>query len=479
MIEVNVVILLFTNKSVIAERDSSNINGLKNDQLEELNHIYLFSTLIQKFLSAILIAETIQLKCQKNYLKDQTMKIKPLIAALTLVAPLYATAAEFTLTDTATNTYVENWEITNQKLGFGNIPFSIEKVRLHGGKQEGVDIIVIKNGELEVTLVPTRGMGIFDVKKDGKRVLGWDSPVKEIVNPAYIDLESRNGLGWLDGFNEMMVRCGYEWTGHPGVDENGQLLSLHGRAQNTPSSTIKVIIDDEAPHTITVEGQVSERTFKKAELATKTSFSITPGENSFSLNDTLTNKSDYDDEYQIIYHSNFGSPILEKGAKVYAAASEISPFNSYADKGLKDWQTYLGPTKGYDEMVYNLKPVADKSGNTLAVLHNKAGNLGVSMQYNTNQLPVLTIWKNTDTVQQGYVTGIEPGTSYAYNTKFQRPLGLVPTIHAGESKHFDLTYTVLSSSAEVNSAVKDVNKLLNGKKVQQVHEPIVDLSKVQ
>jgi hypothetical protein len=101
------------------------------------------------------------------------------------------------------------------------------------------------------------------------------------------------------------------------------------------------------------------------------------------------------------------------------------------------------------------------------------------MQYNTSQLPVLTIWKNTDTLQQGYVTGIEPGTSYAYNTKFQRPLGLVPTIHAGESKHFDLTYTVLSSSAEVDSAVKDVNKLLNGKKVQQVHESIVDLSKVQ
>ncbi|MBF4338397.1 DUF4432 family protein, partial [Vibrio anguillarum] len=91
---------------------------------------------------------------------------------------------------------------------------------LHGGKQEGVELIVINNGELEVTLVPTRGMGIFNVKKDGKRILGWDSPVKEIVNPAYIDLESRNGLGWLDGFNEMMVRCGYEWTGHPGLDDN-------------------------------------------------------------------------------------------------------------------------------------------------------------------------------------------------------------------------------------------------------------------
>lgn len=407
------------------------------------------------------------------------MKLKPLIAALTFITPLYVSAAEFTLTDIATNTYIENWDITNQKLGFENTQFSIEKLRLHGGKQEGVDLIVINNGELEVTLVPTRGMGIFNVKKDGKRILGWDSPVKEIVNPIYIDLESRNGLGWLDGFNEMMVRCGYEWTGHPGLDDNGQLLSLHGRAQNTPSSTIKVIIDDKAPHKITIEGTVSERTFKKAELVTKTSFSITPGENRFTVNDTLTNNADYDDEYQIIYHSNFGRPILEQGSKVYAAASEISPFNSYAEKGLEDWQTYLGPTKGFDEMVYNLKPLADQNGNTLAVLHNKAGNLGVSMQYNTNQLPVLTIWKNTDTLQQGYVTGIEPGTSYAYNTKYQRPLGLVPTIDSGESKNFDITYTVLSSSKEVNRAVNDVSKLLDGKKIQQVKEPIVDLSQVK
>lgn len=407
------------------------------------------------------------------------MKLKPLVTALTLLSPFCVSAAEFTLADAATNTYVESWKMTNQQLGFDSkTPFSIEKIRLHGGKQEGVDVIVINNGELEITLVPTRGMGIFDVKKDGKRVLGWDSPVKEIVNPVFIDLESRNGLGWLDGFNEMMVRCGYEWTGHPGVDDNGQLLSLHGRAQNTPSSFIKVIVDDKAPHTITIKGEVSERTFKKAGLVTETSFSITPGENSFSVNDVLTNKADYEDEYQIIYHSNFGRPILEEGAKVYAAASEISPFNSYAEKGLADWQTYLAPTKGYDEMVYNLKPIADSKGKTLAVLHNKAGNLGVEMQYDVAQLPVLTIWKNTDTLQQGYVTGIEPGTSYAYNTKYQRPLGLVPTIQPGESKHFDLTYTVLPSAKEVNNAVKAVDSLLKGKDVKQVKEPIVDLSKV-
>lgn len=411
------------------------------------------------------------------------MKMKPLLTALALVSPFfasYASSAEFVLTDAATNTYVDSWNVSSDSLGMkSGAKFTVEKKRLHGGKQEGVDVIIINNGEIEVTLVPTRGMGVFDVKKDGKRVLGWDSPVKEIVNPVYVDLESRNGLGWLDGFNETMVRCGYEWTGHPGVDDNGQLLSLHGRAQNTPASTVKVIIDDKAPHKITIQGEISERTFKKAELVTLTSFSIVPGSDSYSISDTLTNKADYDDEYQIIYHSNYGRPILEQGAKVYAAASEISPFNDYAKKGLKDWQTYLGPTKGYDEMVYNLKPIADKEGNTLAVLHNKAGNLGVSMAYNVKQLPVLTVWKNTDTLQQGYVTGIEPGTSYAYNTKYQRPLGLVPTIKAGESKHFDLTYTVLANKSAVNNAVDKVEELLNHKPVKQVEQPIVDLTKVE
>lgn len=409
------------------------------------------------------------------------MKLKTLfISTLLGLGSMAANSAEFILTDAAAGTDVGNWKVSSKSLGFTDgSAFSVEKRQLHGGKQAGVDIIVIDNGQMTVTLIPTRGMGIFDVKMDGKRILGWDSPVKEIVNPAFIELESRNGLGWLDGFNEMMVRCGYEWTGHPGVDDNGQLLSLHGRVQNTPASTVKVIIDDTPPHKITVQGEVSERTFKMAELVTLTEFAVVPGTTTFAVHDKLTNKADYDNEYQIIYHSNFGTPILEKGAKFTAAASEVSPFNDYAKKGLKEWQDYQGPTKGYDEMVFNFKPLADAQGNTLAVLNNAAGNQGVAVGYNIKQLPVLTMWKNTDTKQQGYVTGIEPGTSYAYNTKFQRPLGLVPTIKAGETKAFDVTYTILTSKSDVKSALDKVAAIQKGKAVKQVMKPIVDLTKVK
>ncbi|MGN5060824.1 DUF4432 family protein [Aeromonas caviae] len=39
---------------------------------------------------------------------------------------------------------------------------------------------------MKITLSPTRGMGIKEVSAADLR-LGWDSPVKEVVNPAFID----------------------------------------------------------------------------------------------------------------------------------------------------------------------------------------------------------------------------------------------------------------------------------------------------
>jgi hypothetical protein len=97
--------------------------------------------------------------------------------------------------------------------------------------------------------------------------------------------------------------------------------------------------------------------------------------------------------------------------------------------------------------------------------------------YNIKQLPVLTLWKNTDTKQQGYVTGIEPGTSYAYNTKYQRPLGLVPKLQPGQSQRFDLSYTLLRNKADTEQALAQVAKIQGKAPVKLVNKPLVDLNK--
>ena len=227
------------------------------------------------------------------------------------------------------DTPARNWQVTSDELGIKTAkPFSVSMRSLHGGREEGVSLIVIDNGTMKMTVVPNRGMNVLEAVAGDVR-LGWDSPVDEVVNPAFIELNARGGLGWLEGFNELVTRCGYEWVGHPGED-NGELLTLHGRAANIPASRVVLEIDEKPPYAIRLRGELQEKAFKKVDFAIMTELSTEPGRSGFSLHDTLTNQGDYAKEYQALYHSNFGMPLLEAGARFVAPVKQVSPFNAKA-----------------------------------------------------------------------------------------------------------------------------------------------------
>ena len=158
------------------------------------------------------------------------------------------------LTSVAQNLRVDHWRVSGLA---SDQPWSVEKRTLHGGRQEGVDIIEVDNGRLKFTVVPTRGMSIgsleaADAGGGGRQSFGWASPVREYPHPAHVDLQDFGGLGWLTGFNEWCVRCGVAFAGHPAEEAGGHLLTLHGRIGNIPASEVEVVVDAEAPHRIRV-----------------------------------------------------------------------------------------------------------------------------------------------------------------------------------------------------------------------------------
>lgn len=387
-----------------------------------------------------------------------------------LLLGISARAREFVLSDAASGTRLENWSVTSADLGFKTAtPFTIRKRVLHGGRQEGVELIEVDNGRLHFSVIPTRGMNLYRVAS-GDVTLGWNSPVKEIVNPAFIELESRGGLGWLDGFNEFLVRCGVEWAGHPGMD-NGKLLSLHGRMGNIPASKVVVVIDDQPPHRIRVRGLVVEQTFKFADYEMWTEVSTEPGSAAFRIDDTLTNRSDYEREFQIIYHGNFGPPLLEQGSRFVAAAKQVTPFDDYAAKDIDQWTVYRGPTKNFGEHVFNLVPFARTNGSTTVMLQNAAANRGVRIDYDVKALPHFTLWKNTDTMKEGYATGLEPGTGYPYDRAVERAHGRVPKLAPGASRPFGLEYTILFDAAAVSTCEKDIAGIQGDQKTAVDRQP--------
>jgi galactose mutarotase-like enzyme len=383
------------------------------------------------------------------------------------VSSVRADSFRQTLSSVTSGTHVETWKTTSTEVTPScKSPWWISKTTLHGGRQEGVEIITINNGRLEIVVCPTRGMGILKVSM-GDLVLKWDSPVKDVVNPQFVNLNSRGGLGWLEGFNEFMCRCGLESNGHPGTDtfinnvgdEAEMELTLHGKIANLPAQEVEVSVDQTEPYAIHLKARVDEKLLFGPKLELHTELVVIPGATTFQLIDEVRNVGAQDQEFQILYHANFGSPLLEEGAQVVAPVKKVTPFNDRAAEGLDNWSTYDGPTTGFVEQVYLLELKGDDSNQTTALLHNKAGDKAASISWSLDELPYLTVWKNTGAAADGYVTGIEPGTNYPNNRSVERRAGRVPVLKPGASHSMTLKFGLHNGRKAVEAAIDSVGAI--------------------
>ncbi|MBL9139835.1 MAG: aldose 1-epimerase family protein [Verrucomicrobiales bacterium] len=402
------------------------------------------------------------------------------LATLLMLPTLASSAAEpfrQIITSATRGVRTEQWTLTHRDLGTPT-PWSIRKLTLHGGRQEGVEVVVVDNGVLTFTVVPTRGMGILEATAGDVR-LGWESPVREVVHPQYINLEQRGGLGWLEGFNEWMVRCGLEWAGHPGKDEfvnnvgakSEMQLTLHGRIANIPASEVEVVVDAAPPHRLRIRGRVDERMFYGPKLELWTEVSTDPGSTVFRIEDSLTNHGAHEQEFQMIYHCNFGAPLLDAGSRVAGAFRRVTPFNAHAAKDVERFTEYGGPTTGFVEQVYCIEPAADSTGRSLVMIQNARADRGVAMTFSVEALPYFTLWKNLAATQEGYVTGLEPGTSYPYNRRVERLGGRVPRLAAGATRKLGIDVSVLLSREDLLRAANEIKRIQGGREVQIDKQP--------
>jgi hypothetical protein len=290
-----------------------------------------------------------------------------------------------------------------------------------------------------------------------------------------MNLEARGGLGWLEGFNEWMARCGLEWAGHPGQDrfvnnlgEQAEMsLTLHGKVANIPASEVEVIVEREPRPRIRVRGRVDERAFYGPKLELWTEVWTEPGSSTFQIEDTLTNRGAYDQEFQVLYHVNYGPPLLGAGSRFAAPVRRVTPFNAHAAKDVATYSEYSGPAKGFIEQVYNLHPYADSAGRSLLMLRNGAGDRAVSMGFTVADLPYVTLWKNLTALEEGYVTGLEPGTGFPYTRRLEREAGRVPSLKPGETRRFAIDFG-LHTTTEAVRAVDDRIKRIQADRPTQI-----------
>ncbi|QEH39203.1 hypothetical protein OJF2_78170 [Aquisphaera giovannonii] len=346
-------------------------------------------------------------------------------------------------------------------------PYSVRKFRYFGGKQEMVEVIWIESGKLQIGVLATRGMGIWKVLLDGVTVLGWDSPVKDLVHPSLVNLQARGGTGWQEGFNEWLCRGGLEWNGAPGTDrvqdaagrERTMDLTLHGRIANLPAQEVVLIAEREPPYRVTIRGEVHERSFDGPNLELASEVSIIPGGRSFRVSDTVTNRGGLRQEFQMLYRTSFGPPMLDEGARVLAPVELVSPIDEHSAKDVARYDRVDGPRLGSAEQTYCMKPLADHSNRTLVMLQNSRSDLGAVLSYDARQLPYLSLWKHTAAPEDGYVVSIQPGTNYPNTRRVEREHNRVPSLSPGASHTMALDFSLLLGTTEVKQAASEVARI--------------------
>ncbi|MEM2356237.1 MAG: aldose 1-epimerase family protein [Candidatus Bathyarchaeia archaeon] len=386
---------------------------------------------------------------------------------------------EKTLIDTESGIYIEKWEILADELGLNSSnKCKIKKYRLYGGLSDCVDLLEVNNGRLSFIIVLTRGMGIWKGSFEDI-YLGWNSPIKSPVHPHFINLEARGGLGWLDGFNEWIVRCGIGNIGVPGLDvitdnmgrKKKVMLTLHGKIANIPASKVNIKVNLNLPHELIVNGIVYERSMFGSNFKLDTNTVTSLDSNSLKIIDTIENVRSTLDEIQMLYHCNFGPPLLEEGARLIAPIKEVIPRDLRSAENVKEFNVFGSPEVGFVEQVYFIKLLGAQNGQTLVMLENKERDKAVSITFSLKDLPCFTLWKNTSSLEEGYVVGLEPGTSYPNHKAFERKWGRVIKLEPKGIYKAELEFSIHVGKEKVQNVEEKVKALSKGVEPKIFNKP--------
>ncbi len=333
--------------------------------------------------------------------------------------------------------------------------------RFVGGAADGVEVVEIDTGAAKATVLPGRGMSLWRIDAGGTR-FGWESPIRGPIHPARVPIDDPSGLGWLEGFDELLVRCGLESNGAPEFDESGRVrYPLHGRVANLAADRLRIECDG-GTGSVDLIGEVRETRlfFKRLRMRTRVRFHA--GRPEVEIRDEVTNELSTPATIQMLYHINIGRPLLDDGSVVEAPIAELVPKDELSASEIDRWDRVGPPQSGFAERVYFTELVSDAGQQTTAMIRSPGGDRGLAVSVDTSTLPRFIVWKNTAAESDGYVVGLEPATNFPNGRSFEAEQGRVVTLQPGETIRFSLTLHPLADADSVRAMSDAIRALGEG-----------------
>ncbi|MFN2222377.1 MAG: aldose 1-epimerase family protein [Chloroflexota bacterium] len=323
----------------------------------------------------------------------------------------------------------------------------LRRLRWAEGLESGSEQIQVRTGGgLSYFVSPSRGLDI-SLAEFGGVPLSWQAAGGD-VHPAFYDA---SGAEWLrTAAGGLLMTCGLVYVGAPGEDQ-GQTFGLHGRAHHLPARQVSLAADwQEDEYLMEVSGIVEETITFGESLRLKRRIRSRLGQNRIEIGDVVENFGFETTPHMILYHFNFGFPLLTEETRILFPSQRVVP----RDQGtpLAGYDGWQAPEAGYQERVYYHQEFGRQQ--VSASIHNPnfpaAGRqdtlpVTVNLSWSTAQLPRLVQWKMPGAGL--HVLGVEPANCYVEGRAVERARGTLQMLEPGESRHYDLVLEVVAGPA--------------------------------
>lgn len=331
----------------------------------------------------------------------------------------------------------------------------IETAILDNGSGKGVRIANIDTGAgFRYQLVLDRAMDISSAQY-GQHGLAWISQVG-ITPPAPF---TSDGIDWLSTFGGgLLTTCGLSHVGGPENDGHGK-RGLHGRISNSPAEIIAIKQPDifTGDLEMHITGLIRESSVFGPNLLLKRTISGILGQPFLKISDEVTNISNVKAPHMLLYHVNFGWPLVDEGTQIIWNGTweprDGDPNNRIFNKNnnFKNCPAPMEAHNGFGEDVAFIQPTSDPDDRCRAGLYNASLGFAFRMTFDKNQLPWLINWQHWG--ENEYVTALEPGTHPPIGQSQAREDGTLISLRPGEKRQYELVFDILTNRKRIQSFI--------------------------
>lgn len=304
--------------------------------------------------------------------------------------------------------------------------YSVRRLTYAEGRAKGMDIIEICTADgLQLDLLPDTGLDIGQVRYKGKNITFISK--NGYVGTAAINPYEQEFLNTFPG--GLLYTCGLRTTGGPHRDGN-EWQTQHGRYHSLCAQPVSIKEEDAC---IVVTGILRETALFGYNLQVVRTIRIPIMGADVNVSDAITNLAFQDEEYALLYHCNFGYPLISEMAHLELPDERITtPRTPFAAAGLGKETTFGVPVPKEEERVFFHEKMEHKASIVNETLH-----IRVDMTWSEN-LPILAHWRSM--ASGDYVCALEPTNCYIMGRKYERDNGTLPVLKAFETVNTEVTF---------------------------------------